>query len=200
MVQRFADIFFLVDRSLSSGDFQQTRSLLSRLTSQLNIGASAHRIGLAQFSRDASVDFLLNAYETKAETTAAVRRFRLRRVRLNEPRNLGLALQTASTNFFTSAAGGRQEQGFGQFLVVVSGGNSSDAVIKASRLVKSQGVKVVGIALGSTPVREMRAVATAPYVWQATNIAPQLKALFETEDEASVITEGENPCNLLSFI
>ena len=100
----------------------------------------------------------------------------------------------------------------------MTGGNSSDAVIKASRLLKSQGVKVVEIVLGSTPEGEMRRV------WKVMEMAlgeageryrsrvteelqtprkatnTQLKALFETEDEASIITEGENPCNLLLFM
>ncbi|XP_071402743.1 LOW QUALITY PROTEIN: collagen alpha-6(VI) chain-like [Centroberyx affinis] len=188
LAQRFADIFFLVDSSLSLADFQHTRTLLIRLVNQLNVRASAHRFGLAQFGQEVKVEFLLNAYKTKDETAAAVRRFRLRRVQANEPRNLGNALQYASTNFFTSEAGSREDKGFRQFLVVVSGGDSDDAVFQASRLVKSEGVTVVGIGLGTATVNEMRVIATAPHIYQSTNFVPVLKTLFETEEEVTNIT------------
>uniref|UniRef100_A0A667YNI8 Collagen type VI alpha 6 chain n=1 Tax=Myripristis murdjan TaxID=586833 RepID=A0A667YNI8_9TELE len=148
--KKFADIFFLVDNSLSQQDFQQTRTLLARLVNQLDVGVSAHRIGLAQFGQEPKAEFLLNAYKTKEEISAAVRRFQLRQLQPNEPRNLGRALEYASTQLFTSDAGGREDQGFRQFLVVVSGGDSTDAVFKESRLVKSEGVIVVGIGLGSS--------------------------------------------------
>ncbi|XP_071387197.1 collagen alpha-6(VI) chain-like [Centroberyx affinis] len=188
LAQRFADIFFLVDSSLSSADFQHTRTLLDRLVNQLNVGASAHRFGLAQFGQEVKVEFLLNAFKTKEETMAAFQRFRLYRVQANESRNLGNALQYASTNFFTSEAGSREDKSFRQFLVVVSGGDSDDAVFQASRLVKSEGVTVVGIGLGAATVNEMRVVATAPYIYQSTNIVPALKTLFETEEEVTNIT------------
>ncbi|XP_071402741.1 collagen alpha-6(VI) chain-like [Centroberyx affinis] len=200
LAQKFADIFFLVDSNLSPADFQQTRNLLNRLVNQLNIGASAHRFGLAQFGQDVKVEFLLNAYKTKEETAATVRRFRLRRVQANEPRNLGNALQYASTNFFTSEAGSREDKGFRQFLVVVSGGDSDDAMFQASRLVKSEGVTVVGIGLGTATVNEMRVVATAPYIYQSTNIVPALKTLFETEEEVTAITRDCETAKLADIV
>uniref|UniRef100_A0A667YVW4 VWFA domain-containing protein n=1 Tax=Myripristis murdjan TaxID=586833 RepID=A0A667YVW4_9TELE len=188
LVKRFADIFFLVDNSLSQQDFQQTRTLLARLVNQLDVGVSAHRIGLAQFGQEPKVEFLLNAYNTKEEISAAVRRFRLRRLQPNEPRNLGRALEYASTQLFTSDAGGREDQGFRQFLVVVSGGDSTDAVFKESRLVKSEGVTVVGIGLGSASLNETKVIATAPYIYQSTNIVPALRSAFETEQELIPLT------------
>ncbi len=70
LAEKFADIFFLVDSGAS--DFQQVRTLLLRLTNQLNIGASAHRLGLAQYGQDVKVEFLLNAFQTKDETQNAI--------------------------------------------------------------------------------------------------------------------------------
>uniref|UniRef100_A0A667Z011 VWFA domain-containing protein n=1 Tax=Myripristis murdjan TaxID=586833 RepID=A0A667Z011_9TELE len=188
LVKKFADIFFLVDNSLSQQDFQQTRTLLARLVNQLDVGASTHRIGLAQFGQEPKVEFLLNAFKTKEETSAAVRRFRLRRLQPNEPRHLGRALEYASTQLFTSDAGGREDQGFRQFLVVVSGGDSTDAVFKESQLVKSEGVTVVGIGLGSASLNETKVIATAPYIYQSTNIVPALKSAFETQQQSIPLT------------
>ncbi|KAI3361009.1 hypothetical protein L3Q82_012904, partial [Scortum barcoo] len=186
--ERFADIFFLVDSGISTGDFQQVRNILTRLTNQLNIGASAYRLGLAQYGQDINVEFLLNAHKTKEETLNAVRRFRQRKLQPNEQRNLGLALQQAITQFFTSEAGSRADQGYRQFLVVLSGKDSDDPVYKESRLIKSSGVTVVGMSFGAS-MTEMRLIATAPYIYRSvSNAAPTLRATFERQEEETILT------------
>lgn len=189
LAEKFADIFFLVDSGAT--DFQQVRTLLLRLTNQLNFGASAHRLGLAQYGQDVKVEFLLNAFQTKEETQNAVRRLRQRRLQPNEPRNLGAALQYAITNFFISEAGSRQDLGYRQYLVVISGKDSDDPVFKESRLIKSSGITVVGMSLGAS-VKQTRLLASASHVYQTvSNATPSLKALFEREEEETILTGGE---------
>ncbi|XP_061885754.1 collagen alpha-6(VI) chain isoform X2 [Entelurus aequoreus] len=181
--ERFADIFFLVDSGVSQAEFQQVRSVLVRLVNQLNFGISAHRLGLAQYGQDTKVEFLLNAYQTKDDTSIAVKRFRQRRLQPNEPRNLGGALEYASSHFFTSEAGSRADQGFQQFLVVLSGKDSDDAIYKQSRLIKSEGVTVVALSIGAS-MQQMRVVATSPYAYQSiANAVPDLKTIFESEQQ-----------------
>ncbi|KAG7217829.1 hypothetical protein INR49_009317 [Caranx melampygus] len=182
LAERFADIFFLVDSGLSQGEFQQVRNILVRLVNQLNIGANAYRLGLAQYGQDVKVEFLLNGFQTKDETSAGVRRFRQRRLQANEQRNLGGALEYASTHFFTSGAGSRADQGYRQYLVVLSGKNSDDSVDRQSRLIKSEGVTVVGMGTSSL-VTDMRLVASAPYQYYSiSNALPTLKTIFETQE------------------
>ncbi|CAJ1063129.1 collagen alpha-6(VI) chain isoform X2 [Xyrichtys novacula] len=189
LAERFADIFFLIDSGVSNTDFQQVRSLLTRLSNQLNIGANAYRLGLAQYGQDVKVEFLLNAHQTREETLNAVKRFRQRRLQANERRNLGGALQHASANFFTKEQGGRADLGFRQFLVVLSGKDSDDEVYRASRLIKSLGVSVVGISLGAS-LTEMRYISTPPYIYQSISQAgvPQLKTIFERQEKESVLS------------
>lgn len=190
LAEKFADIFFLVDSGVSVAEFQQVRSVLTRLANQLNIGASAYRLGLAQYAQDIKVEFLLNAHQTKEESQNAVRRFRQRRPQPNEPRNLGSALQYASTHFFTSEAGSRADLGYRQYLVVLSGKDSDDPVYRESRLIKSSGVTVVGMSLGAS-MAEMRLIATAPHVYQSISTAvPTLRAIFETEEVEATLTGG----------
>ena len=177
---------------MSSQDFQQVRSVLTRLVNQLNIGASAYRMGLAQYGGDIKVEFLLNAHQTKAETQNAIKRFRQQRLQPSEPRNLGRALQYATTNFFTSDAGSRADLGYRQYLVVLSGKDSDDPVYRESRLIKSIGVTVVGMSVGAS-MSEMRLIATAPYAYSSTsNAVPTLRALFEREEVEVTLTGGEN--------
>ncbi|XP_030225221.1 collagen alpha-6(VI) chain isoform X3 [Gadus morhua] len=189
LVQKFSDIYFLVDSGLSTTDFQLIKAMLTRLVNQLNVGDMAHRIGLAQYGRDTKVEFLANQHITREELMANVRRFRARRLQANEQRNLGGALTYAANKFFSTRAGSREDLGFRQFLVVVSGANSSDSVYQPSRLLKSEGVTVMGIGLGSGMTQQMKTVATAPYVYQSANIVPVLKAAFDAEEERAEVIE-----------
>lgn len=196
--EKFADIFFLVDSGISVAEFQQVRSILMRLANQLNIGESAYRLGVAQYAQDMKVEFLLNAYQTKEETTGAIKRLRQRRIQPNDPRYLGSALRYASTEFFTIEAGGRADQGYRQYLVVMSGKDSDDSVYKESRLMKAQGVTVVGIGLGAS-VNEMRVIATPQYVYElqtTPSLVPLLRGIFETEEAVSTTT-GDDASLLL---
>ena len=190
--QKYSDIYFLVDSSLSPGDFQLVRTMMMRTVNQLNVGGLTHRIGLAQYSQKTNVEFLLNKHKTKDEMLASIRRFRTSRVQANEQHNLGAALNYAATSFFNTNAGSREDQGFRQFLVVVSGANSSDSIYQPARLVKSNGVTVMGIALGSASMNQMKTVASANYAYQSTNIVPMLKAAFETEEESADVIGGED--------
>ena len=193
MVDRISDIFFLVDSGISQQQFNLFRTELNKLINQLNIGASNNRIGLAQYGQNIRVEFLLNAHQTKQETQASVKRFRLRPPQPNEPRNLGRALEYARTNFFTSDAGGRAEQGFRQFLVVVSGQASSDSdrriVVSEVRSIRKSGVTIVGMSAGA-PMDSVRLLSDQD-VFDSPRVT-LLKDLFITEKEDN-ITEGEKP-------
>nr|XP_040020900.1 collagen alpha-6(VI) chain-like isoform X1 [Gasterosteus aculeatus aculeatus] len=187
LAERFADIFFLVDSGMSQKDFQQIRTLLTRLVNQLNIGGSSHRLGLAQYGQDTRVEFLLNAFQNKQDILNGIKQFGQQKLQTNEPRNLGGALRYAATNFFTSEAGSRADQGYRQFLVVISGKESADPVHRESRLIKSSGVTVVGMSL-SESLMEMRIVATAPYIYQSISSVASLRAIFEREEAETVLT------------
>uniref|UniRef100_A0A3Q3IMC4 VWFA domain-containing protein n=1 Tax=Monopterus albus TaxID=43700 RepID=A0A3Q3IMC4_MONAL len=139
---RFADIFFLVDSGLTPEAFSKFKQQLVTLTSQLNVGASTYRVGLAQYGQDTKVEFHLNTFQTKREILSTVRSFLLS-PQPDQPRKLGSALQYASDNFFTKEAGGRAEQGSPQFLVVVSGKDSDDRVSREELKLKSAGITVV---------------------------------------------------------
>ncbi|KAK2909653.1 collagen alpha-6(VI) chain-like isoform X2 [Channa argus] len=200
LAEKFADIFFLVDSGVSTVEFMQIRNVLVRLVNQLNVGESGHRLGLAQYGQDTKVEFLFNAFETKEEYLAGVRRFRQRRLQPNEPRNLGSALEYANTNFFTSMAGSRVDQGFKQYLVVISGKDSDDSVYKSSRLLKAEGITVVGMTLGAS-LTEMRVIATQPYIYQFTaNIVPLIKPVFETQEEQVTLTDDCKAAKLADIV
>lgn len=189
--ERFADIFFLVDGGITSSQFQQVRTVLTRLTNQLNFEASAYRLGLAYYSQQVQEEFLLNKHQTKAQVQAAIKTLRPFRRSATDPRNLGAALEYASTRFFTGDAGGRADQGYRQFLVVVSGKDSDDSVYKQARLIQSEGVTVVGMSLGAS-LMELQVIATGPHVYQFNMaVTPLLRKIFETEEPETFQTGGK---------
>lgn len=172
-------------------EFQQIRTTLIRLVNQMNIAASAYRLGLAQYGPKVKVEFFLNAHQTKEETQNAVRRLRQQRLQSNEPRNLGSALEYAKENFFTSETGGRADQGYRQYLVVLSGKDSDDDVRKSSRLLKRAGIVVTGMNLGQWTMDEIRVIANRGYAYPSMDNAVKiLKDTFEKEEE-EVSLDGE---------
>ncbi|XP_026227234.1 collagen alpha-6(VI) chain-like isoform X3 [Anabas testudineus] len=188
LAEKFADIFFLVDSGVNTADFQQIRNVLFRLVNQLNIGASGHHFGLAQYGQDVKVEILFSASQAKNETLGGVKRFRQRKLQPNEPRNLGSALEYVRANIFTSEAGSRADQGFEQYLVVLSGKDSDDPVYKSSRQIKAEGVTVVGVSFGAS-MNEMRLIATPPYIYSTiSNVVPVLKGVIETKEEQTTLT------------
>ncbi|KAM9403732.1 collagen alpha-3(VI) chain-like [Salvelinus alpinus] len=185
LIPKFSDIFFLVDSNMMQADFQLVRTLLMRLVNQLNPCTKTMRLGLAQFAQDTKVEFLLNTHNTKEEYLAALRKFRLP-LRPNRSRHLGDALEYARAHFFTTASGGRNEQGYRQFLVTVTGGDSKDNVMKVARTIKSEGTTIVSIGLGESTLPELKLMATSPFFYQTTPIASVLKTVFETEEVVTV--------------
>ena len=178
---------------MAQKDFQQIRNILMKL-GNMEVSAEQHRIGLAQFGQTTKVEFLLNAHQTKEQTVNALRRFR---VRPNGPRNLGSALDFARTQFFNKSAGGRANQGYRQFLVVLTGGLSNDPVIGASRLVRAEGVSIVAVSTDPNSVTELNSFRPYVYMSQDTNIVFTLRKLFEKEDEI-VMSAGEGLKNNLT--
>ncbi|XP_064200281.1 collagen alpha-6(VI) chain-like isoform X2 [Anguilla rostrata] len=191
---RFADVFILVD---STAEMGKVRILLNRTVNQLNVGSEAHRIGLAQFGSDTKVEFLLNKYRTKDEVLLHLKnQFRLRP---GKDRQLGRALEHARVNFFNAAAGSRIAEGFPQFLLVITAGQSQDSVIRAARSIKTEGVTVISIGLPKTNRQELELIATSPYVFQTSPqsialIPQEVKGIIESKEAHLGLATGPSDC------
>ncbi|XP_059194891.1 collagen alpha-6(VI) chain-like [Centropristis striata] len=176
--ETFADVFFLVDSNMPQGQFSMFRSDLIKLINRLNVGYSAHRIGLAQYGQSTTVEFLLNAFQTKQETLNAVRNFRIRPQR-NRPSNLGDALQKAKDLYFNIEQGGRAHQRARQFLVVVTGRGSDDPVSQISHLLSEAGVTLVGANAGGN-MNDIYQFASTRYAYPDPKVL-FMKDIIETE-------------------
>ncbi|XP_061116173.1 collagen alpha-6(VI) chain-like [Conger conger] len=190
-----ADVVILVD---STADIGKVKNLLNRLVSQLNVGSEAHRIGLAQFGSDSQEEFRLNRYQTKDEVQLHLRnKFRLRPGR---DRHLGKALEHARVTFFNTDAGSRIAEGFQQFLVVITAGESEDNMERAAESIKSDGVTVISIGLPKSNREELELMASSHYVFQIPSqnivgISQEIKSIIESE-KADGLAAGPSDCRL----
>ncbi|XP_068425551.1 collagen alpha-6(VI) chain-like [Clinocottus analis] len=194
LAEKFKDIYFLVDSDMSPENFKKFKKYLGKLVADLNVGASAYRIGLAQYGEDTKIEFNLSSYQTKRETLNAIKRW------LQQPkgkRKLGSALKYAKSHFFTSEAGSRAEQGTPQSLLVVSGGPSNDYVSEAAQKIKSAAITVYGISAGATE-SELNLFASAGYIFNSLDEL-NLKNFLMAEKTES-ITQDCKEANMADIV
>uniref|UniRef100_A0A8C2JE93 Si:ch211-62a1.3 n=1 Tax=Cyprinus carpio TaxID=7962 RepID=A0A8C2JE93_CYPCA len=159
---KFADLFILVDSSASRQEQQIIRNLLSRLIQQLNVGKNTNRVGLAQFSENVKEEFLLNTDKTRSEILSSIRSLTLRPT---GKRRIGNAIEYAHKNFFSDINGSRVSEGFKQFLLVISAGESADGVIQASRTIKNDAVTVFAVGLSKADVDETKYISSHSHIF-----------------------------------
>uniref|UniRef100_A0A667YNI2 Collagen type VI alpha 6 chain n=1 Tax=Myripristis murdjan TaxID=586833 RepID=A0A667YNI2_9TELE len=182
---------FLVDGSSSIGidNFQEVRQFLRKFIEGLDIGADKVRVGLAQYSNEPHQEFLLKDHMDKQSLLAQVDNLPYRM----GGTETGKAISFLETQYFTAQAGSRINQRVPQIAIVITDGESEDDVIAPTQQLRKQGV----IIFGSASLNETKVIATAPYIYQSTNIVPALKSAFEIEQEL-IPTGGERVFFIIS--
>uniref|UniRef100_A0A8C5F2M9 VWFA domain-containing protein n=1 Tax=Gopherus evgoodei TaxID=1825980 RepID=A0A8C5F2M9_9SAUR len=161
----YADIVFLVDSSVNMGSstFEQIKNFIYQIVDQLDIGTDKYRVGLAQYSREGLVEFLLNTYKSKEDV---LNHLQGRVTFLGGPLQTGRALEFLHQVFFKEEAGSRISQGTPQFAVVITSAKSKDDVAEAAEELKEIGVKVISVGVQNFDREEMEVIATSPLVYQ----------------------------------
>lgn len=177
-----------MDSSLKPRQFNAFRTSLIEEINNSNFGATGYRLGLAQYSEDVQVEFLLNAFQTKQQIIDGVQRFRLR-PKPNQRHNMGGALQYAQDRFFTAQAGGRAEQGTRQVLVVVAGKDSDDDVYWVANDIRGLGTSLVGVGGERGVVDVLRGLDSFNYVFDITSISLLMNTITDLPKEN--VTQGE---------
>ncbi|XP_059372839.1 collagen alpha-6(VI) chain-like [Carassius carassius] len=186
----FADLFILVDSSASRQEQQIIRNFLQRLIQQLNVGKNTNRVGLAQFSENVKEEFLLNTDKTRNEILSSIRSLTLRPT---GERRIGNAIEYARKNFFSTATGSRVSEGFKQFLLVISAGESADGVIQASRTIKEDAVTVFAVGLSKADANEMKDISSQTHSYKLVGniqqVLQQITSAIDKWENAAVTNE-----------
>ncbi|XP_055493643.1 uncharacterized protein col6a3 isoform X2 [Leucoraja erinacea] len=155
------DIVFLIDGSdnIGNANLPHVRDFMIRIIQYLAIGRDKVQVGLAQYSDIAETEFYLNTYSTEAELLSHIKSLSLRG---GAKANTGSALDYAMKYYFTSAAGSRIEENVPQFLLLVTGGRSSDDVEEAANALKRAAVMTFAIGVRNADPAQLEEMAIDP--------------------------------------
>ncbi|XP_072117600.1 collagen alpha-3(VI) chain-like isoform X3 [Mobula birostris] len=154
------DIVFLIDGSSDVGTFfYLIRDLIINLIRNFNIAKDKDQVSVVQYSDNVRVEFPLNAYSTKENLLAAVKRLQLKG---GSKLKTGAALDFVRRNVFSKSSGGRKHLGISQILLLITSGKSQDDVKRPSEELKRAGVVPFTIGVGAVEASELRQIAYSP--------------------------------------
>ncbi|GAA6096982.1 collagen alpha-4(VI) chain isoform X1 [Tachysurus ichikawai] len=166
-----ADIVFLVDSSDTIGDtrFGEIRHFLHAFVEGLEVGQRKVRVGLAQFNDRPYEEFLFGAKEATKENL--LRKLQSIPYLKGGPKRTGLALDFIRNNYFSQA-----RQSVSKIAIVITDGETSDAVQEPAQELRKLGVVVFVIETGRANNARLQAIANSP----------QNEFLFSMDDYQSV--------------
>ncbi|XP_035532200.1 collagen alpha-3(VI) chain-like isoform X3 [Morone saxatilis] len=179
------DVVFLIDGTTAvRNEFPSIREMIKRVVDKLDVGLDKVRVSVVQYSDDPKLEFLLNNFSTKEEVRQAVTK--LRSIGGNRL-NTGRALEWVSRNIYQRSAGSRIEDGVPQFLILVTGGKSTDDVSTAADQLKRNHVAPLAIGSRNADPDELRQISLRPELVYTVDNFQQLPRV-ETQLIGSVKT------------
>ncbi|XP_026858408.2 collagen alpha-6(VI) chain isoform X1 [Electrophorus electricus] len=188
LAPKLADVFVLVDSSAKQT--QQITEILSQLATQLNVGSTSNQMALAQFSEDVSVEFLFSASKNRNKALSLIHKFHPRST--GQPRNLGKAMDYIRTQFLNTKSGSRIEQGYKQYLLVLSSGESDDSTARAVHALQNEEVTIINIDLRKETTTDLDFPLGGPSGADSVNktiITPPQKTFYTANKTVAEIAE-----------
>ncbi|TRZ02736.1 hypothetical protein DNTS_005421 [Danionella cerebrum] len=172
------DIVFLVDGSDGVGrEFPIIQEFLRKVVENLNVGENKIRIGVVQYGDSPNADMYLNSHRTKEAVLNGIRELRHRR---GGQRNLGQAIDFVNREVLSSGRGGRKQEGVPQFVVVVSGGRSTDNIRQPATSLKQSGIIPISIGTRVVGTQELQVVSYVPRFAYTVDDLPGLYTIQDT--------------------
>ena len=169
---------------LGSEGFDSFKSFIKKVTNSYPISEGNTNVGIIKYGSKAEVVLPLSE-----GTSSQTLNQRLDGINFSPGvQNVPEALQLAADEMFTSAGGGRS--GASKYFVFGAGSesNTPEALEKASRKLKYQGVSIMPISIGSD-VSPLRSIASQPVrdFYRTTTDASSLETDLHTQVVSSVV-------------
>ncbi|XP_075068529.1 collagen alpha-4(VI) chain-like isoform X2 [Mixophyes fleayi] len=135
-----ADIIFLIDSSetIKSGEYEKMKTFMNSIVKLTETGPERVQFGLIQFSTRTKEEFPLNRFAKKDEIQTAI----LGINQMNEGTLTGAALKY-TLPYFSASKGGRPNTK--QYLIIITDGESKDAVAQPAAAIRNMGVIIYAI-------------------------------------------------------
>lgn len=154
------DVVFLIDGTTAvRNEFPSIREMIRRVVEKLDVGLDKVRVSVVQYSEEPKPEFLLNEFSTKDEVRQGVTKLRNRG---GNRLNTGRALEWVSRNIYQRSAGSRIEDGVPQFLILVTGGKSTDDVSTPADQLKRNRIAPLAIGSRNTDLDELKQISLKP--------------------------------------
>ncbi|XP_055493648.1 collagen alpha-3(VI) chain-like isoform X3 [Leucoraja erinacea] len=154
------DVVFLVDGSENMRNtFPLIKNFIKTCVNNLDVESDKVRVGVIQFSEDPKANFFLNSFTTKEGVRDAIDQLSLKR---GSKTNIGKALEYVTKNVFTKSAGGREEEGVPQFLILFTASRSADDVSQAVLAMKQAGIGPYSIGFADAEDNELQQISMGP--------------------------------------
>ncbi|XP_029385732.1 LOW QUALITY PROTEIN: collagen alpha-3(VI) chain-like [Echeneis naucrates] len=195
------DVVFLIDGTTAMrSEFPSIREMIRRVVEKLDVGLDNVRIAVVQYSDDPKMEFLLNEFSTKDEVRQAVAKLRSKG---GNRLNTGRALEWVSRNIYQRSAGSRIEEGVPQFLILVTGGKSTDDVSTPANQLKRNQVAPLAIGSRNADPDELKLISLKPELvytvdsfQQLPRVESQLLDSVKTITTADIIKSYPPPVEL----
>lgn len=170
-------------------EFPSIRDMLRRVVEKLDVGLDKVRVSVVQYSEEPKAEFLLNEFSTKDEVRQAVTRLRNKGgTRLNT----GRALEWVSRNIYQRSSGSRIEEGVPQFLILVTGGKSTDDVSTSADQLKRNRIAPLAIGSRNTDLEELRQISLKPeLVYRVENFQQLPRVETQLIDSVKTISTAD---------
>ncbi len=181
---------FLIDGTTAvSREFPAIRDMIRRVVDKLDIGMNKVRVSVVQYSDDTKLEFLLNEFSSKEEVRGAVMKLQSKG---GNRLNTGRALEWVSRNIYQRSAGSRIEDGVPQFLILVTGGKSTDDVSTPAEQLKRSRVAPVAIGSRNADPSELRQISLKPeLVYTVDNFQQLPRVETQVIDSVKTISTTE---------
>lgn len=152
------DIVFLIDGSDDvRSRFPTIREFVAKMVANFDLDEEKDKVAVVQYSNNAELNFDLNTYDTKDDVLKHILSLKQKGGR---PHYIGAALQFVKDNVFVSKAGGRQQEGVKQILLILAGGRSRDSPRGPAKMLKAAGVVTFAIGSRMSNPAEMQVISS----------------------------------------